>query len=85
VETVIWVGVGLVVVVAVFLGLPWAADRMVRSSGGSGGGANALGVLQEIFHPAAHRADSSIVQEQERKAPIEAGEDEDPVHRPDAD
>ena len=73
-----WVGVSIVVVLAIVLGLPWFADRMVRGGGGAGGGGNAFGVLQEIFHPAAHRAESAIVEQQERKAPADDGEDEDP-------
>jgi hypothetical protein len=84
VETLVWVGVVLVVLTAIFFGLPWAADSMVRNSG-SGRGGGTFGVFQELFHPAAHKAEIVIMEQQHRKTPVEGGEDEDPVHdhRPD--
>ncbi len=79
-----WVAwlIGVTVVVTALLLLPWLAQRTMDHAGGAGGGGGGgggtLGVLQEIFHPAAHRAEHSIVQLKEREQPASDSEDEDP-------
>lgn len=70
--------IGIAAVVAAVLVLPWVAQR-TRDNAGGGGGGGTLGVLQEIFHPAAHRAEHSLVQHKERGQPAPDAEDEDPT------
>ena len=69
--------IGVAGVVAAVLLLPWLAQRTMDNAGGAGGG-NPFGVLQEIFHPAAHRAEHSVVEQKEREQPAPDGEDDNP-------
>jgi hypothetical protein len=70
------VGIGVVLAI-VFLG-PYLAQRTMDAGGGSGGGGGPFGALSEIFHPAAHRAEASIVQEKQKEQAAPKGEGDDP-------
>lgn len=67
------------VLVAVFLLVPWVAQRMQGMAGDSSGGSGPFGALDEVFHPSAHRVKVAEQQLKEQAAPAPApGDDPDP-------
>ncbi|WP_235737585.1 hypothetical protein [Nocardioides alcanivorans] len=65
-------------VVAVIAVGTWAIARDMRRSGGGGGvHANPLGAMDEVFHPAAHRAKEELrhVDEMTEVVPAPTGDD----------
>ena len=62
------------VLVAVFLLVPWFAQRMQDLASDSSGGSGVFGVLEEVFHPAAHRAQLVQEEQREQRAPVPDGD-----------
>lgn len=80
---------GLLVVaalVALFLVVPWFAQRMQDLAGDSSAGSGVFHVLEEAFHPAAHRAQLVQEEQREQRATLPDGEppDGDPADPSDA-
>lgn len=69
------------VLVVVFLLVPWFAQRMQEVASDSSGGAGVFGVLEEVFHPSAHRAQVVVEQQKEQADPVSDTEPPDPSGR----
>lgn len=66
-----------VVLVGLVLLIPMFAQRMQDVASDSSAGSNAFHVLEEVFHPAAHRAQVVQEQQKEQRATLPDGEPED--------
>lgn len=65
------------VLVALFLLVPWFAQRMQDLASDSSGGSGVFNVLEEVFHPSAHRAQLVQEQQKEKRASLPDGEPPD--------
>lgn len=78
------VGIVVGVLLIVLFGIPVAASWAEKSSGTGSSGGGAFGVMQEIFHPAAHNANIVLTQQKERTDPAPIpGDDENKEPEPD--
>ncbi|VXB95579.1 hypothetical protein [Aeromicrobium sp. 9AM] len=69
----------VVVLIVVFVfGVPFVAGRAEHNSAtGASGASGAFGVMQEIFHPAAHEANIVKMEIQRKKDVAESGDGDD--------
>ena len=73
----------VVLILAVVFGIPFVAGRAEHNSAtGASGTSGAFGIMEEIFHPAAHDANIVKMEIQRKKDVAESGDGEEP--EPDA-
>jgi hypothetical protein len=69
----------IVLIVAFVFGVPFVAGRAEHNSAtGASGASGAFGIMQEIFHPAAHEANIVKMEIQRKKGVAESGDGDDP-------
>lgn len=73
----------VVLIVAFFFGVPYVAGRAEHNSATRASGASsAFGIMQEIFHPAAHDANIVKMEILRKKEVAESGDGDDPESEP---
>lgn len=69
----------VVLIVAVVFGIPFVAGRAEHHSAtGASGASGAFGIMEEIFHPAAHDANIVKMEIQRKKDVAESGDGDEP-------